>query len=39
VQLEQEKGDLKLKLEEAQEALEAARAANRELTRVLNQPG
>ncbi|RLL70700.1 hypothetical protein D7M15_22270 [Streptomyces sp. Z26] len=39
VQLEQEKGELKLKLEEALEDLEAARAANRELTRVLNQQG
>ncbi|MEU6366442.1 DUF6262 family protein [Streptomyces sp. NPDC046931] len=39
VQLEQEKGDLKLKLEEVLEDLEASRAANRELTRALNQPG
>ncbi|MFF2146330.1 hypothetical protein [Kitasatospora sp. NPDC058190] len=39
VQLEQQKGDLKLKLEEAQEDLEAARATNRELTRALNQTG
>jgi SMC interacting uncharacterized protein involved in chromosome segregation len=39
VQLEQEKGDFKLKLEEAQEDLEAARATNRELTRALNQAG
>ncbi|MGW2587037.1 DUF6262 family protein [Streptomyces virginiae] len=39
VQLEQEKGDLKLKLEEALEDLEASRAANRELTRALNQSG
>ncbi|MFD8417673.1 DUF6262 family protein [Streptomyces sp. NPDC059650] len=36
VQLEQEKGDLKLQLAETAEDLDAARAANRELTRVLN---
>lgn len=30
---------MKLKLDEALEDLEAARAANRELTRALNQPG
>jgi uncharacterized protein DUF6262 len=37
VQLEQERTDLKLKLEEVLEDLEAARATNRELTRALNQ--
>ncbi|MFJ4677526.1 DUF6262 family protein [Kitasatospora sp. NPDC088783] len=39
VQLEQEKGDLKLKLDEAVEDLDAARSTNRELTRALNQTG
>lgn len=39
VQLEQERGDLKLKLDEAIEDLDAARSTNRELTRALNQPG
>ncbi|MFE1556709.1 DUF6262 family protein [Streptomyces sp. NPDC058734] len=39
VQLEQEKGDLKLKVDDALEDLEAARATNRELTRALNQAG
>ncbi|MFJ5707331.1 DUF6262 family protein [Streptomyces sp. NPDC093105] len=37
VELEQERADLKLKLEEVLEDLEAARATNRELTRALNQ--
>ncbi|WP_158754741.1 hypothetical protein [Streptomyces sp. NRRL F-2580] len=39
VQLEQERGDLKLKLDEAVEDLDAARSANRDLTRALNQAG
>ncbi|WP_331738279.1 DUF6262 family protein [Embleya sp. NBC_00896] len=39
VQLEQDNADVRLKLDEALEDLEAARAANRELTRALNQPG
>ncbi|MFJ9521111.1 hypothetical protein ACIRPK_23015 [Kitasatospora sp. NPDC101801] len=39
VQLENDKGDLKLRLKEALEDLEAARSTNRELTRALNQPG
>ncbi|MCX4411359.1 hypothetical protein ACFV8Z_40950 [Streptomyces sp. NPDC059837] len=39
VQLEQDNADVKLKLDEGLEDLEAARAANRELTRALNQPG
>ncbi|GGY18168.1 DUF6262 family protein [Streptomyces tanashiensis] len=39
VQLEQERGDLRLKLDEAVEDLEAARSTNRELTRALNQAG
>ncbi|MCX5395221.1 DUF6262 family protein [Streptomyces sp. NBC_00094] len=39
VQLEQERGDLKLKLDEAVEDLDAARSTNRELTRALNQAG
>ncbi|WP_055600088.1 hypothetical protein [Streptomyces aureus] len=37
--LEQQNVELKRRLEEIQEELDAARAANRDLTRVLNQRG
>jgi hypothetical protein len=36
--LEQDLADIRGQLEERTEELEAARAANRELTRALNQP-
>jgi len=37
--LEQQNLDLKIQLDERTDELEAARSANRELTRIINQPG
>jgi hypothetical protein len=37
--LEQQVLDLKIRLDERADELEAARSANRELTKIVNQPG